>query len=125
MAEFIDKLHKSKHIILLDKMKMRAKEDVIGGTATSCHNGKFCVVHGKNGKGKYIESIYTDYYIELLYGYTPSKYDQIHYQDIMTELCGAEYAKKVKAFNRKNGNDFENFTQKGIFIEDEESEEEV
>ena len=123
MADFIDKLTKAKEKALLLEMRMDPKEDVIAHTEISSYGGRLFVVHGRKN-GIRIESIYTDFLVEKIYGDTPSRYVQDRFQNTMINLCGPEYEKRVKEFNRKNRKNNSLDYAAGDFGEEEEYEDE-
>lgn len=123
MADFIDKLPNFKLVKLLEEMKAKPTENVVASTEISAYGGKLHVVHGKDHKGNLVESIYTDYYIEKIYGSTPSDYDQLRFQNTMKELLkGTPYASRCNAFNRKKGKKLE--YREADFGDDDEDENE-
>ena len=105
MAEFIDKLPTFKVIKLLEAMRYSSSENIVSTAQISCYGNKLYVVHGIDNKGQRIESVYTDYVVEKIYGDQPSTYDQFHFQAVMTELIDIKtnrYETSLKAYCEKN-----------------------
>lgn len=118
MADFIDKLTKSKEQRLLSEMRKDPKEDIMANTEISSYGGRLFVVHGRKN-GRRIESIYTDYLVEKIYGDEPTNYIQDRFQNIMISLCGPEYERRVKEFNKKYRKDNSLTYDEGDFGEEE------
>ena len=119
MADFIDKLTKDKQKKLLEEMRIKPNEDVIANTSISSYGNRLYVVHGRNEENELIESVYTDFFIEKIYGSEPSEYDQDRFQNIMISLCGEVYSARVEEFNKNHRSSHIKHYIEGDFGEEE------
>lgn len=118
-SKYVTELLKGKQKKLLEAMRLKSTEDVVAGTEITTANGKLYVSHGRDKDGNCVESIYSDFLIIKIYNSVPSEYDQDRYQNIMIELCGEEYRKDVKRFNKTERNNHDNDFRDGDFEEEE------
>ena len=129
MAKYIDKIDKYKIEKLLDEMKIKPDEKPFYSSQVSTYEGKLHVSHGTTISGEYIESIYNDFVIELLYGSQPSEYDQEKYQNIMKVLCKSlgNYTADCEIFNASNRPNrktyFDGYFKDEEYYEEDEEEE--
>lgn len=126
--EYLNKLTHNKLGKLLRLISIKpfeTDEYIILNSCISIYDNRLHILHGRDSDGDLIETVLTDFYVEKIYGFTPSLYDQVRFQETMKNLCSTEsekqdYENKVKCSNAKLFPDLKEIVEGDFGNEDED-----